>query len=197
MKNPVQEVRCTGLFALLLAICLAFSPFVFHESAHAQMKIARTQTTSAASLSAEVTRWRGRGRVIVVSLSRQRLYAYRHGRLVFSAAVTTGQPALPTPRGSYRVFAKYSPITFRSPFPRRSHYWYPPTHINYALEWRRGYYLHDSWWRTVYGRGTNRLHRDPVYGWEPGSHGCVSMSLGAARWLYHWAPVGTVVRIVR
>ncbi len=198
MKNIVQEVCYAGLFALLLAICLALSPFIFHGNVHAQVGIARTQEARSAALSGNAARWRGRGKVIVVSLSRQRLYAYQRGHRIFGTAVTTGEPALPTPLGKYHVFAKYSPKIFHSPYSRRSRYWYPPTHINYALEWRRGgYYLHDSWWHTVYGRGTNRWHHDPVYGWQPGSHGCVSMPLRAARWLYHWAPVGTAVRIVR
>lgn len=197
MRKIIQEMGGAGLVALLLALGLACSSFIFHTSAHAQVKMVRTQAVSAVALSAKAVRWRGRGKAIVVSISRQRLYAYRHGHLIFSAPVTTGQPTLPTPLGRYHVYAKFSPITFHSPFSRRSRYWYPPTHISYALEWRHGYFLHDAWWRTVFGRGTNRRHHDPVYGWEPGSHGCVSMSLHAARWLYHWAPVGTSVHIVR
>ena len=196
MRKPLQAIGRAGLVALLLALGLICGSFVFRTSAHAQVKMVRNQAMSTVASSVEVVRWRGRGKVIVVSLSRQRLYAYRHGHLVFSAPVTTGQPALPTPLGRYRIYARFRQITFHSPFPRRSRYWYPPTHINYALEWKPGYFLHDAWWRTVFGRGTNRLHRDPVYGWEPGSHGCVSMSIRAARWLYHWAPIGTIVRIM-
>ena len=136
------------------------------------------------------------GKVIVVSLSRQWLYAYQNGQEVFNAAVMTGRPDLPTPTGTYHVFAKYSPTTFYSPWPQGSPYWYPPTHISYALEWREGgYFLHDSWWHTVYGPGNNGWHYDPTYGWQWGSHGCVSMPLGAAAWLYNWAPIGTTVQI--
>lgn len=178
--------RCSliGLLALLLAVFLSYSPLLGKETAYAQT------VQTAQSMNG--------GKVIVVSISQQRLYAYQNGRVVFSALVLTGRNALPTPYGTYHVFKKLSPTIFRSPFPRRSSYWYPPTYISYALEFHAGgYFLHDSWWHTVYGPGTNNYHYDPRYGWQGGSHGCVSMPLYAARWLYHWAPLGTTVRIVR
>ncbi len=136
------------------------------------------------------------GKEIVVSLSQQWLYAYQNGQEVFNAAVITGRPALPTPAGTYHVFAKLHPTTFYSPWPYGSPYWYAPTFINYALEFRAGgFFLHDSYWHTVYGPGNNGWHYDPVYGWQWGSHGCVSMPLSAAAWLYTWAPIGTTVVI--
>jgi lipoprotein-anchoring transpeptidase ErfK/SrfK len=136
------------------------------------------------------------GKVIVVSLSRQWLDAYQNGREVFQAAVMTGRPALPTPTGTYHVLLKLHPTTFTSSWPYGSPYWYPPTFIDYALEWRAGgYFLHDSWWHSVYGPGTNGWHYDPKFGWQWGTHGCVAMPLSAAAWLYNWAPVGTLVQI--
>lgn len=136
------------------------------------------------------------GKVIVVSLSRQWMDAYQDGVKVYSAAVMTGRPALPTPTGTYHVFAKLSPATFYSPWPYGSPYWYAPTRVSYALEWGAGgYFLHDSWWHSVYGPGTNDWHYDPAYGWQWGTHGCVAMPLNAAAWLYQWAPIGTTVQI--
>ncbi len=136
------------------------------------------------------------GKVIVVRLSRQWLYAYQDGREVFNAAVMTGRPALPTPTGTYHVFLKLHPTTFYSPWPPGSPYWYPPTFISYALEWREGgYFLHDSWWHSVYGPGTNGWHYDPKFGWQWGTHGCVAMPVSTVAWLYNWAPIGTLVQI--
>ena len=135
-------------------------------------------------------------KVIVVSLSHQWLYAYQNGKQVFNAPIMSGRPALATPTGTYHVFAKLSPTTFYSPWPYGSPYWYAPTHINYALEWRAGgYFLHDSWWHSVYGPGTNGWHYDPEFGWQWGTHGCVAMPIGTAAWLYNWAPIGTTVQI--
>src|SRR5690348_11812571 len=46
------------------------------------------------------------GRVILVSLSRQQLYAYEYGTLTFTFLVETGRPELPTPTGVFHVFVK-------------------------------------------------------------------------------------------
>ncbi len=136
------------------------------------------------------------GKVVVVSISHQWLHAYQNGKEVYNTAIMSGRPALATPTGTYHVFTKLSPTTFYSPFPPGSPYWYAPTHINYALQWRGGgYFLHDSWWHSVYGPGTNMWHYDPVDGWQYGSHGCVAMPISAASWLYSWAPIGTTVQI--
>ena len=136
------------------------------------------------------------GKEVVVSLSHQWLHAYQNGREVYNTPIMSGRPALATPTGTYHVFIKQSPTTFYSPFPPGSPYWYPPTHINYALEWKGGgFFLHDSYWHSVYGPGTNTWHYDPVDGWQEGSHGCVAMPITAASWLYSWAPIGTTVQI--
>jgi lipoprotein-anchoring transpeptidase ErfK/SrfK len=197
MKNRIQKWRYLGLSIVFLAVLVAscLEPFGSYQSAHAQ--VAKPAATALSGLSRGAA-WRSSGKVIVVSLSQQWLYAYQNGQLVFDTAVLTGRPSLPTPTGTYRIFAKRRSITFRSPWRRSSPYYYSPTHINYAMEWRAGgYYLHDSWWHTVYGPGTNVRHYDPTYGWQTGSHGCISMPLSAAAWLYRWAPLGTIVRVVR
>lgn len=137
----------------------------------------------------------GPGKVIKVSLSQQHLYAYEDGKLVFSVLVATGRPELPTPTGTYHVFLKQSPTTFYSPWPKGSPYYYEPTHINYALEFREGgFYLHDAYWRYAFGPGSNVPHSTPN-GTETGTHGCVTMTTANAAWLYKWAPVGTTVII--
>ena len=197
MKSRIPKWRYPGLTMLFLALLAVSSlgPPAPFQHVHAQVAKPAAEALTGVSRGPE---WRSTGKVIVVSLSHQWLYAYQDGQIVFDTAVLTGRPSLPTPLGTYRIFAKRSPITFRSPWPRSSPNYYVPTHINYAMEWRAGgYYLHDSWWHTVYGPGTNVKHYDPTYGWQTGSHGCVSMPLNAAAWLYHWASIGTVVRVQR
>jgi lipoprotein-anchoring transpeptidase ErfK/SrfK len=177
MQTRAKKLCSRGGLALLLGALLSLSAFLTPGQAYAQ-------GTGVA------------GKVIMVSLSKQWLYAYQDGTQVYSTAVMTGRPALPTPTGTYHVFLKLSPTTFYSPFPQGSPYWYAPTFIHYALEWRAGgFFLHDSWWHSVYGPGTNGWHDDPTYGWQWGSHGCVSMSLRDAAWLYNWTPIGTTVQI--
>src|SRR5579885_3148989 len=133
---------------------------------------------------------------LVVSISQQWMHGYENGREVYNTPITSGRPELPTPIGTYYVFQKSSPTTLYSPWPKDSPYWYPPMHINYALEWRPGFFLHDSPVRSVYGPGTNVWHDDPLYGRQTGTHGCIALPLEAAQWLYDWAPIGTRVEMV-
>lgn len=221
MKSTIRTNCFLSLSLILLSLLAGMSSFSQYERASAstvsvgepvqvqhidhsqqathvqQTTLARQAKTPHVRRGAHVQHRTYRGKVIVVSLSQQWLTAYQNGQAVFSTAVLTGRPSLPTPLGTYHIFQKLSPTTFHSPFPRKSPNWYPPTHINYAMEWKAGgYYLHDSWWHTVYGAGTNGEHYDPTYGWQQGSHGCISMPLSAAAWLYRWAPIGTTVKVI-
>ncbi len=138
------------------------------------------------------------GHLIVVSLSKQALYAYLNGHLVYTTLVTSGMPQLYTPTGTWHVYAKVTNVTFHSPWAPGSPYYYKPEFVHYVLEYDSPYiYVHDSTWRSVFGPGTNYPHRDPKFGYETGSHGCVNVSLNAAAWLYGWAPIGTTVQVVR
>ncbi len=132
------------------------------------------------------------GKVMVVSISKQWLYAYENGKQVYDAPVTTAQPGLVTPTGTYHILSHLHPTTFYSPWPKGSPYYYDPTYINYAMAWRPdGYFLHDSYWRSTFGPGTNVPHHDPQHGWLTGTHGCITAPLDAIIWLYNWAPDGT------
>jgi lipoprotein-anchoring transpeptidase ErfK/SrfK len=162
--------------SFLLALLLTISPVATGTS--------KALTASVAS------------KTIGVSLTEQQLYAYENGSLVYSTSVMTGRGSLPTPVGTFAIFAKLSPTTFYSPWPQGSPNWYPPTYINYALEFKAGgFFLHDATWHSVFGPGTNGWHNDPQFGWQNGSHGCIAMSLSAAAWLYNWAAIGTTVNI--
>jgi L,D-transpeptidase catalytic domain len=135
---------------------------------------------------------------VVVSLAEQALRVYTNGKLVHSFQVTTGQPDLPTPPGTWWVEGKKSPTEFKADVPQSPPDWYPPTPINYAMQFHsNGYFLHDSWWRSEYGPGTNFPHLDPggsQYSLH-GSHGCVNMSKDDAAWLYKFVKVYTNILI--
>lgn len=133
---------------------------------------------------------------IVVSLSQQKLWAYDGDRVVKTSLVTTGNRALPTPRGTYAIMAKFHPFTFHSPWPRSSQFYYPPSKVSYALLFRDGgYFLHDAPWRSAFGPGTNAALGTPGSNFT-GTHGCVNTPPDVAAWLYDWAPDGTVVQVI-
>ena len=129
-------------------------------------------------------------KAIWVSLDREELRAYENGARVRATLVTSGRPELPTDVGSFKVLRKNSPWTMHSPFPLGSPYWYPDTRVNYVLWFNDdGSGLHDAYWRSKYGPGTNGPGR------SGGTHGCVNIPLADTVWLYNWAPVGTPVTI--
>lgn len=136
------------------------------------------------------------GQLILVSLSQQWLWAYRDHRMVYRSPVTTGMPQLPTPDGTFHVQYHESNVTFISPWPIGSPYYYSPEHVNYAmyfLDW--GYFIHDAPWRQVFGPGTNYPHTDPNGQKVTGSHGCVELPTSTMSWLYRWAGDGATIVI--
>jgi hypothetical protein len=134
--------------------------------------------------------------VVVVSLDEEAARVYHDGKLVYSLYVTTGQPDLVSPPGTWWIEGKQHPTVFKSDEPKSSPDWYPPTKINYAMAYHsNGYFLHDAWWRTEFGPGTNFPHQDPDG--DPfagtGSHGCINMSTKDAAWIYNFVSVYTAV----
>jgi hypothetical protein len=133
---------------------------------------------------------------IVVSLSQQRLVAYDNGKVFLTSLVTTGNPKLPTPAGTYHIMAKLHPFTFRSPWPKSSPFYYEPSKVQYAMLFRGGgYFIHDAPWRGAFGPGTNAQIGTPGQNFT-GTHGCINVPSDVAAKLFAWAPVGTLVEVV-
>jgi lipoprotein-anchoring transpeptidase ErfK/SrfK len=127
-------------------------------------------------------------KAIYVSTARQEMRSFEHGVLVKQSLVTTGRPELPTDIGTFSVLRKNHPWTMHSPFPRSSPYWYPDTVVQYVLWFNDdGSGLHDAYWRSKFGPGTNGPGR------SGGTHGCINMPTDVTIWMYNWAPVGTPV----
>jgi hypothetical protein len=135
------------------------------------------------------------GKRIIVVLSQQTLYAYNGTHLDLKTYITSGNPALPTPTGTYTIMAKYHPYEMVSPWPVGSPYYYAPSWMQYAMLFRDGgYFLHDAPWRSVFGPGTNGAGQPGTnYG---GTHGCVNVPPAAMTYLWNWSPMGTQVLVV-
>jgi hypothetical protein len=136
-------------------------------------------------------------RRIVVSLNQQRLWAYNGNQLVLSSLVTTGNRALPTPTGTFHILGKFHPFTFKSPWPKSSPYYYPPSKTKWAMLFQEGgYFIHDAPWRSAFGPGTNAGVGKPGSNYT-GTHGCVNVPPDVAQRLFAWADIGTVVQVIR
>jgi lipoprotein-anchoring transpeptidase ErfK/SrfK len=119
---------------------------------------------------------------IEISISRQRLWAWQDGQVVFTTAITTGAAGdgFPTLTGLFSVYAKE-----RSRYLNGSQYgWSYNVYVDYWMPFNGGQGLHDADWRSSFGG------QDYYYG---GSHGCVNMPKSSAAFLFGWSSVGTPV----
>ncbi len=135
----------------------------------------------------------GVGKVIKVNLTTQHIDAYDNGVLIHDNLISSGQPGLLTPTGTFQIISKLHPTTFYSPWPSTSPYYYAPLNINYALGFQGTLlFLHDATWRgTDFGPGTQVPHTATDGTQMTGSHGCVEMSVTNSEWFYNWTPIGT------
>lgn len=131
------------------------------------------------------------GQKIVVSISRQHMWACQDSKSIYNTPVITGMTQYDdsTPLGSYAIYAKLTDQTLKGCDP--SGCWSDP--VSYWLPYQQAsggtVGFHDASWRQPADFG----HIAPSSG--KGSHGCVEMPTAAAKWLYGWARVGTSVTI--
>ena len=134
---------------------------------------------------------------IVVSVSKEALWAYDGNKLVTYTLVTNGGPDTPTVPGIYHVEWKAAGLVMHSPWPKSSPLYYPPSPTNFALLYNAngGYYLHDAPWRWHFGPGSNTVAGQPG-GSYTGTHGCTNVPYSVMKQLFNWADNGTLIQIV-
>ena len=116
------------------------------------------------------------GKWIEVDLSKQRLAARKGNKVVKAFPISSGKRWTPTPKGTFRIYAKYRRVRMRGPG-------YNLPGVPWTMFFVGGYAIHGTYWHTNFG--------------TPMSHGCINMKKSHARWLYKWAKKGTKVRIHR
>jgi len=124
---------------------------------------------------AEVNRW------IDINLYDQTLTVIEDGKLVFAALVTTGGEPFYTQPGTFQIYKKKPLETMSGAFEAdRSDYYYFED-VPWTMYFDKARAIHGAYWRTSFG--------------YPGSHGCVNLSIGDARWVYDWAQEGDYVYV--
>jgi lipoprotein-anchoring transpeptidase ErfK/SrfK len=116
------------------------------------------------------------GKWIEIDLSQQRLYAHEGQTTVLKAVVSTGTRYHPTVVGRFRIYVKYRSTRMTGPG-------YDLPNVPWTMYFYGNYGIHGTYWHHNFG--------------TPMSHGCVNMKTAEAKWLYQWAPKGTLVVIHR
>jgi len=113
---------------------------------------------------------------IEVDLSQQRLYAHEDGQIVFTTLISSGRAPYRTPIGRFRIWSKVRRQTMSGPG-------YNLPNVQWVMYFAGENAIHGTYWHNNFG--------------HPMSHGCVNVTNKAARWLYNWAPRGTIVVVHR
>ena len=128
------------------------------------------------------------GRWVRVSLSRLAAQAMVGNQVVYTAPITAGTPAWPTPTGTFRVLRRVYSETMDSAtigLPRGAPGGYYLPGVLYTQYFTpAGHALHYNYWSPP-----------EAFGRWAGSHGCVGLRLGDAAYFWGFATVGTPVVI--
>lgn len=119
---------------------------------------------------------------IVVSRSKQMLYAYEGDTLFMEQSISTGLELTPTPLGTYKVYKMTPSRYMQGPIEGVSDQYYDLPGVPWNLYFtKEGAVIHGAYWHNHFG--------------EPWSHGCVNVPLDKAKELYLWADIGTLVTV--
>jgi len=114
------------------------------------------------------------GRWIDVDLKTQTVRAYARDSLIREFTVSTGTAAHPTVKGDFHIYIKDRYADMRGPG-------YYLENVPYTMYFYQSYGLHGTYWHDKFG--------------TPMSHGCVNLRTEDAKWLFHWASLGTLVHV--
>ena len=159
------------LGTLLIVAVLAASG---SAGAYASDERAANQASSDTALAPRTGKW------IDIDLSEQRLRAYQGSKQVYSVRISSGTVKHPTVVGTFRVYAKLKSQRMRGGTGAER---YDLPNVPNVMYFHAGYAIHGAYWHNNFGR--------------PMSHGCINVPLGAAKWLYNWAGMGTTVVVHR
>lgn len=119
-------------------------------------------------------------KLLVASVTTKKMWAFQNGQLVNSWLVSAGAPTTPTNIGEFKIYAKYAVQDMRGFNPNGTPYFQP--RVPWVNYFSGGDAVHGNYWRPP-----------SVFGAVNTSHGCVSLPVDQAEWVYNWAPIGTTV----
>jgi lipoprotein-anchoring transpeptidase ErfK/SrfK len=119
-------------------------------------------------------------RHIEVNLSEQRTYLYENGALVQSYAISSGLAPNYTPTGNFRIGWKTSMQNMGNRDLTQAPNYFTPD-VPWVSYFNGDVAFHGTYWHNNFG--------------SPMSHGCINMTIAAAKYVYDWAPKGVEVSV--
>jgi hypothetical protein len=119
-------------------------------------------------------------RTIDVDLSEQRVYLHENGAVVQSWAISSGLSPNDTPTGNFTVGWKTSMQDMGNRDLTKSPNYFTPD-VPWVTYFNGDVAFHGTYWHSNFG--------------HPMSHGCINMTIAAAKYVFDWAPKGVEVSV--
>lgn len=120
-------------------------------------------------------------KLIEIDLSKQKLYAYRNGKLENEFIISSGKRQFPTPVGEFKINTKVPKTNMARNYGKDNPNNYNLPNVPHVMYFYRDYAIHGAYWHWKFGTRV--------------SHGCINMKLKDAEWLYNWADINNPVVI--
>lgn len=114
---------------------------------------------------------------VEISISQQRMWFYKSGKLLVDTPVVTGmRNSMDTPKGYFDIYSRARDTYLTGPG--------YSSHVDYWMAFSGGCGIHDASWRSSFGGS--------IYTYD-GSHGCVNTPYNAVKTIYNNTGYGTPV----
>lgn len=134
----------------------------------------------------ETTEISNSNKYIDVDLTAQKVYTYENGQRIKEYTISSGKWGR-TPTGVFKIWIKIKSQKMEGGSKLTNDYYYLPN-VPYIMFFynndypkKVGFSLHGTYWHNNFG--------------VPMSHGCINMRTADAAEVFHWAEIGTEVRI--
>ncbi len=186
-----HRLRGLAIVAMVGVALFAFGRYGSKPVANKTVSPAKTKatvhTTTVAAPQPNYCAGNTAAKMVLVSVSKQHMWACQGGTIVEQSAVTTGALDVPngvndaTPIGTWHVYEKFRNLYLKGS--DKNGAW--NDYVQYWMPFDSAVGFHDADWQTFPFGGSQYKTQ--------GSHGCVQLPTATAAWLYGWAPIGTEV----
>ncbi len=121
-------------------------------------------------------------KIMVANITSKTMVAYENGKPVKNFLISAGVASSPTPTGQFTITRKFVTDEMSGTNPNGSHYDIKAVKYVSYFDDSIGAAIHANDWapQTIFGHVNESL-------------GCLAMTVTDSKWVYDWAPVGTIL----